>query len=96
MRWVRGEAGGRWCSCDEDTEGPEPDGRGCAVGPTILNGSGNARWFRGGGMKKGGATGVPVLSSAPWHSQYRAMRDCPQYSTGQQPSFPWLAIVRVG
>jgi len=34
---------------------------------------------------------VLVLSSASWHSEYRAMRACPQYSTGQQLGFPWLA-----
>ena len=59
LRWVRSiKVGGRWCSCSKDVEGPQPDGHGCAVGPRIVGGSGNAGKFRGGGMmKKGGATG---------------------------------------
>ena len=58
MRWVRGQVGGRWCSCDEDVEGPNPDGRRCAVGPRMVDGSENAGVLSGGGMmKKDGATG---------------------------------------
>ena len=33
--------GSRWCSCDEDAEGPKPDGRGCVVGPRMVDGSEN-------------------------------------------------------
>jgi hypothetical protein len=57
--------GGRWCSCDEDAEGPKLDGRGCAVGPMMVDGGENAAL-----LSRGGATGPNsqqcILTFAIW------------------------------